>query len=114
MKGKLLLGSILIVVGFVVAVFTVTGVNQPAQTRDVTKVIVGDQNQAYRDEAASIVIPIIAGVAVAAGAMLVGIGMASFRRPKIVPSDSPEADEAATTRPLTDDTASKPRRKAGA
>ena len=114
MKGKLLLGGALIVVGFILAVFGAAGITQPAHTRDASTVIVGDQNQPARDEAASMVVPIIAGLSIAAGAALVGIGMLTFRRPKIVPADSAKADEAATTRPLTDDATAMPRRKAGA
>jgi hypothetical protein len=114
MKGKLLLGSALIVVGFILAVFATTGISQPAHTRDASTVIVGDQNQPVRDEATSMAFPIIAGLSIAAGAALVGIGMVGFRRPKVVPADSPKADEAATTRPLSDDAPSMPRRKAGA
>jgi hypothetical protein len=113
MKGKLLLGSALIVVGLILAVFA-AGITQPAQTRDASTVIVGDQNQPVRDEAASMVLPIIAGLSIAAGAALMGIGMGNFRRPKIVPADLPKAHEAATTRPVTDDATSMPRRKAGA
>jgi hypothetical protein len=114
MKGKLLLGSALLVVGFILAVFGAAGFSQPAHTRDASTVIVGDQNQPVRDEAASRVLPVIAGLSIAAGASLVGIGMGSFRRPTIVPAESPKADEAATTRPLSDDATSLPRRKADA
>jgi hypothetical protein len=113
MTGKILLGGALLVVGFVLAVIAVAGIAQPAHTRDASTVIVGDQNQPVREEAASTLLPILAGLSIAAGAALAGIGMGSFRRPKIVPADSPNADEAATTRPLTDD-ATIPRRKAGA
>ena len=63
--------------------------------------IVGDQNQAERNEVANMLIPVIAGVSIAAGAALIGIGMGAFRRPKIVPPDSPEASKAATTRGTT-------------
>jgi hypothetical protein len=114
MKGKLLLGSILILVGFILAVLGAAGITQPPQARDPSPVVVGDQNQIVRDEATSVALPIIAGLSLAAGAALVGIGMGSFRRTKIVPPDSPKADEAATTRPLDDEGGSMPRRKAGA
>ncbi len=106
MKGKILLGSALLIVGFMLVVMSAAGVTQPASTRDASPVIVGDQNQPVRDEAASILLPVIAGVTIAAGAVLIGLGMGSFRRPKIVPPDSPRADEAATTRPLHDDESS--------
>jgi hypothetical protein len=114
MKGKLLLGSALVVVGFMLAVLSAAGISQPGQTRDASTVIVGDQNQPDRDEAISMVLPVVAGLSIAAGAVLVGIGVGSFRRPKIVPPDSPKADEAATTRPLSDDGTTMRRGKAAA
>ena len=114
MKGKLVLGTFLIVVGFILAVVAAAGLREPGNVRTAPGVIVGDQNQRGRDEAASIMLPVLAGLSIAAGAALVGIGMGSFRRPKIVPADSPQADEAATTRPLTDEGSSMRRRNAGA
>ena len=114
MKGKILLGGALIVMGFILAVVSVAGITQPTHTRDASPVIVGDQSQPVREEATSMLLPIVAGLSIAAGAVFVGLGMASFRRPKIVPADSPKADEAATTRPLTDEGASMRRRNAGA
>ena len=112
MKGKLLLGTFLIVVGFILAVVAVAGLREPGNVRTAPGVIVGDQNQRGRDEAASIMLPVLAGLSIAAGAALVGIGMGSFRRPLVVPPHSPEADEAVTTRPLNDEGAMR-RRNAG-
>jgi len=112
MKGKILLGGALIIIGFILVVVSAAGVTQPA--RDASPVIVGDQNQPVREEATSMLIPVVAGLAIAAGAVFVGLGMGSFRRPKIVPADSPQADEAATTRPLTDEGSSMRRGNAGA
>jgi hypothetical protein len=43
----------------------------------------------------------MAGLAIAAGGVLVGIGMGRFADPKIVPGDSPQAEKAATTRGTT-------------
>jgi hypothetical protein len=113
MKGKILLGGALIIIGFILVV-SAAGVTRPAHTRDASPVIVGDPNQPVREEATSMLIPVVAGLAIAAGAVVVGLGMGSFRRPKIVPADSPQADEAATTRPLTDEGSSMRRRNAGA
>jgi len=112
MKGKILLGGALIIIGFILVVVSAAGVTQPA--RGASPVIVGDQNQPVREEATSMLIPVVAGLAIAAGAVFVGLGMGSFRRPKIVPADSPQADEAATTRPLTDEGSSMRRGNAGA
>jgi hypothetical protein len=103
MKGKIALGGILIVVGFILAVVAAAGLSEPGNTRTAPSVVVGDQNQPERDNAASIMLPVLAGLSIAAGAALLGIGMGSFRRPLIVPPDSPKADEAATTRPLNDE-----------
>jgi hypothetical protein len=114
LKSKLLLGGVLIIIGFILAVISATGIGPPPPTRDTSAVIVGDQNQPDRREVASMVLPAIAGVSIAAGAALVGIGMGNFRRPKIVPPDSPKAEEAATTRPLNDDGTTMRRGKAGA
>ena len=117
MKGKLLLGGVLIIVGFILAVITASGLTysrDAATTRNAPTATVGDQNEPVRTEVVSMALPIVAGLSIAAGAVLVGIGMGSFRRPIIVPPDSPKADEAATTRPLGDEGAAMPRRKAGA
>lgn len=104
MKGKVLLGILILVVGLMAAVYGITGMSETSNVRPDSTVagnqgqIVGDQNQPERNEAASLLIPVIAGVSIAAGAALIGIGMGAFRRPKIVPPDSPEASKAATTR----------------
>src|SRR6187455_2261074 len=111
MKGKLVLGTFLIVVGFILAVVAAAGLREPGNVRTAPGVIVGDQNQRGRDEAASIMLPVLAGLSIAAGAALVGIGM-GFRRPLVVSPHSPKADEAATTRPLNDESAMR-RRNAG-
>jgi hypothetical protein len=100
MNAKVLLGILILVVGFIAAVYGVAGVSEPNEVRDGAP-IVGDQNQPDREKAASMVIPVIAGFSIAAGAVLIGIGMGAFRRPKIVPADSPEASKAATTRGTT-------------
>jgi hypothetical protein len=102
MKGKLLLGILLVVVGFTLAVLAAAGATRLGQARDASAVV-GDQNEPARDQASSLMLPILAGVSIAAGAVLVGIGMGNFRRPTIVPANSPKADEAATTRPLGDE-----------
>ena len=97
MKGKVLLGILILVLGLIAAVYGIAGISEPNEVRDKAP-IVGDQNQPDREEAASMLIPVLAGVSIAAGAALIGIGMGAFRRPKIVPADSPEASKAATTR----------------
>ena len=101
MKGKILLGVALVVVGFIVAVGGFAGLRQPDKVRGESAVV-GDQNQPDRDEAAGIMIPVIAGLSLAAGAVLIGLGMGGLRRPRIVRPNSPHADEAATTRPMSD------------
>ena len=102
MQVKLLLGIILVVVGLVVAVAGVVIVREPEQEQVRTEApVVGDQNEPEREEAASMMLPVIAGLTIAAGAALIGIGMGNFRRPKIVPPDSAQAEKAATTRPMS-------------
>ena len=101
MKGKILLGVALVVVGFIVAVGGFAGLRQPDKVRGESAAVVGDQNQPYRNEAAGIMIPVVAGLSLAAGAVLIGLGMAGLRRPRIVRPNSPHADEAATTRPMS-------------
>jgi hypothetical protein len=107
MQVKLLLGILLLVVGLVLAVTGVISINQtnevranPAVTAEQSAVV-GDQNEPDREDAASMMLPVIAGLTIAAGAALIGIGMGNFRNPKIVPPNSPQAEKAATTRPLS-------------
>jgi cadmium resistance protein CadD (predicted permease) len=100
MKGKVLLGILVLVVGLIAAIYGVARTSEPDQGRDEAA-IVGDQNEPDREEAASMLIPVVAGISIAAGAALIGIGIGAFRRPKIVPPDSPEASKAATTRGTT-------------
>jgi hypothetical protein len=100
MKGKVLLGILILVVGLIAAIYGVARTSDPNQGRG-EPAIVGDQNEPDREEVASTLIPVVAGVSIAAGAALIGIGMGAFRRPKIVPPDSPEASKAATTRGTT-------------
>jgi hypothetical protein len=97
MNGKMLLGMVIVVIGLISAAYGIAGRSEPNEARNEA-VIVGDQNQPAREEALSMLIPVLAGVSIAAGATLIGIGIGNFRRPKIVPADSPNASKAATTR----------------
>lgn len=90
-------GILLLVVGLIAAIASIAGVSRPADVADPVA-IVGDQNQPARDQATSLLLPIMAGIAIAAGGVLVGIGMGRFEDPTIVPADSPRAEKAATTR----------------
>lgn len=98
MNGKVLLGILILLVGFIAAVYGIAGMSSEQRQPPEETAVVGDQNQPDREEASSVLIPMIAGLGIAAGAALIGIGMGAFRRPKIVPPDSPEAEKAATTR----------------
>jgi len=96
------LGILLLIVGLTAAIATIAGVGQAAGARNPDPVaIVGDQNQPARDQATSLLLPIMAGLAIAAGGVLVGIGMGRFGNPTIVAADSPQAEKAATTRGTT-------------
>lgn len=97
MTGKLLLGIVLLVVGLGIAVIGITGMGPSNEVRDEA-IVVGDQNRPERQEAGSLVLPLLAGLALAGGAFLVGVGMGNFKRPTVVPADSPRAEKAATTR----------------
>ena len=107
MKGKVLLGILILVVGLIAAIYGITDMSEPNDVRKDAAITgtqeqtVGDQNRGEREEVANVLIPVIAGVSIAAGAALIGIGIGAFRRPKIVPPDSPEASKAATTRGTT-------------
>ena len=90
------LGILLLLVGLIAAIASIAGLGQPAESANPVA-IVGDQNQPARDQATSLLMPIMAGIAIAAGGVLIGIGMGRFENPKVVPADSPRAHEAATT-----------------
>ena len=96
-------GILLLVVGLFAAIAAIAGVGLRADRAEVADpvAIVGDQNQPARDQATSLALPIMAGIAIAAGGMLIGLGMGRFANPKIVPADSPRAEKAATTRDNT-------------
>ena len=100
MNRKVLLGIVIAAFGLMTAVYGIAGMAEPNEVSG-DAVIVGDQNQPHREQASSIVIPVIAGVSIAAGAALIGIGMGRFKRPTVVPADSPDASKAATTRGTT-------------
>lgn len=94
---KLLLGTLLLVAGLAVAIAGITGVGRPAADDIDRQVVAAGQGDQVDSNGNWITLPLVAGLALAAGGVLVGIGMGNFRRPKIVPPDSPEAHEAATT-----------------
>jgi hypothetical protein len=109
MNVKIFLGLVVLLFGIVGATIGIVGVDRPDDVRDAPAVasqqqnppVPGDQNQPDRKQAASMLLPVLAGLAIAAGAALVGLGMGNFRQPKIVPPDSPQAEKAATTRGTT-------------
>lgn len=94
------LGILLLMVGLIAAIASIAGLGLRADRAEVPDpvAIVGDQNQPARDQATSLLLPIMAGLAIAAGGVLVGIGMGRFEDPEIVAADSPHAEKAATTR----------------
>ena len=95
-----ILGILLLMVGLIAAIASIAGLGQSADTGNPAA-IVGDQNQPARDQATSLLLPIMAGISIAAGGVLIGIGMGRFEDPKIVPANSPQAEKAATTRGTT-------------
>jgi hypothetical protein len=108
MNVKIFLGIVILIFGIIGTTIGIVGMNRPDDVRDAPAIAIqqtppvpGDQNQPGRRQAASMVLPVLAGLAIAAGAALVGIGMGNFSHPKIVPPDSPQAEKAATTRGTT-------------
>jgi hypothetical protein len=108
MNLKILLGICVLIVGLVAAIIGIADVDRPDDVRNAPAITgaqnpptPGDQNEPVRRDAASMVLPVIAGLAVASGAALIGIGMGHFRNPRIIPPDSPQAEKAATTRGTT-------------
>ena len=111
MTVKVLLGVVILLLGIMGAIVGIVGMDRPGEVRDAPAITgqqgqqgrpePGDQNRPERRQAASMVLPVLAGLAIAAGAALIGIGMGNFRHPKIVPPDSPQAEKAATTRGTT-------------
>jgi hypothetical protein len=96
MNGKSLLGAILLTIGLIAGVVGITGLGTERDSPQDSSAI-GDQNQQDRTKVASMALPVIAGLAIAGGAALIGIGMGRFGNPTIVPPDSPRAHKAATT-----------------
>ena len=97
---KVLLGILILAVGLLAGIYAIAGRSAGNEARNAAQneiTALGDQNQPDRDQAASLLVPVLAGVSIAAGAALIGIGMGAFRRPKIVPPDSPDAHKAHTT-----------------
>jgi hypothetical protein len=99
MNGKLILGFVLMLVGLVLSVAGIVGVGE----RDVRETPAAQVVE--NAEESSMVWPLVAGLSLAAGAALVGIGMGRFRRPKIVHSGSPQEAEAVTTTGVVHDEA---------
>lgn len=97
-------GILLLVVGLIAAIAAIAGVGLNADRAEGAgpAAIVGDQNQLARDQATSLALPLMAGIAIAAGGILIGLGMGRFSNPTVVPADSPRAHEAATTTRDTD------------
>jgi hypothetical protein len=96
MKIKAFLGVVLLVLGLIAAVAVVIG--RTSTSPQDKSAVVGDQNQGARSETVSVVLPIVAGLTIACGAALIGIGMGHFTNPTVVPPNSPHASEAATSR----------------
>src|SRR5262245_54302976 len=108
MNVKILLGICVLIIGLGAAIIGIAGVDRPDDVRNAPAIagaqsppIPGDQNEPVRRDAASFALPILAGLAIASGAALIGIGMGHFGDPKVIPPDSPQAEKAATTRGTT-------------
>jgi hypothetical protein len=89
MNVRILLGIVLIAGGLLAAAatFGALGRSEPAATAG-QGAVVGDENRPARSRAASMVLPVIAGLSLAAGGALIGIGIGRFSRPKVVSPDS--------------------------
>jgi hypothetical protein len=112
MNAKILLGMVVLllgIIGIIGAAVGIVGVDRPGDVRDPPAIArqqsqpgPGEQDQPERRQAGSMVVPVLAGLAIAAGGTLIGIGIGNFRHPKIVPPDSPQAEKAATTTGTTE------------
>ena len=98
MKIKAFLGAVLLVLGLIAAVTVVIGVGGTSAGPRDKSAVVGDQNQQARSDTVSVLLPIVAGLTIACGAALIGVGMGHFNNPADVPPDSPQASQAATSR----------------
>jgi hypothetical protein len=80
MNVKLLLGIILFVVGLVTAAMGIAGVARPTGP-DVT--VEADQNAGPMRRASSdVAIPIIAGLSLGLGGLLIGLSMGNWKHPR--------------------------------
>lgn len=80
MKLKLLIGIVLFLIGIVTAVVGIVGVAMP-QGPNVA--LEADHNEGAMERAfANAVVPIIAGLSLSIGGLLIGLSMGNWKRPR--------------------------------
>jgi hypothetical protein len=98
MNGKLILGVVLMIVGLAVAVGgIVRGGGRDVRETPPTQAVGPSQAQDSPGSSSSIAWPLVAGLSIAIGGALVGIGMGRFKRPMVVRPHSPQATKAVTS-----------------
>lgn len=81
MNVKLLVGIVLFVIGLATAVVGIVGVATPDAT-DRTAVAAQGDGADSEDGAGSLAIPLIAGLSLALGGMLIGISVGNWKNPR--------------------------------
>lgn len=81
MNVKLLVGIVLFVIGLATAVVGIVGVATPDAT-DRTAVTAQGDGADSEDAAGSLAIPLIAGLSLALGGMLIGISVGNWKNPR--------------------------------
>jgi hypothetical protein len=97
MNGKLILGVVLMIVGLTVAVAGImrAGANDVRETPPTQAVEPARAQES--PGSSSIAWPLFAGLSLAVGGALVGLGMGRFKRPMVVRPHSPQATKAVTS-----------------
>lgn len=97
-----LLGALLLVFGLIAAAAGIAGIGQPDAHDSGPAVVEQAHQEPTAETGGTLVLAVLAGLSIAGGGALIGLGMGHFRRPrKIVPPNSPDESRAATTRPTT-------------
>lgn len=79
MNVKLLLGVVLFVIGLITAAAGIAGVGDPTGP-EVS--IQADHNEGAMESAGRLTIPIVAGLSLAVGGLLIGLSMGNWKRPR--------------------------------
>jgi hypothetical protein len=82
MNVKLMLGIVIFLFGLVMAIVGIAGVGQPTEVQQPTALADEANRGAVAERSSNVAVPLLAGLSLAIGGLLIGLSMGNWRNPR--------------------------------